>query len=256
MVKLIRGNQHRQYFLSEESNSVISIAKNDEEGRLDTQMSELWSMLIDRDLDTFYTATRTTDISQMDTEVQSDEFKGRCTQLMILQMLPIDCVVRAYLTGSIWEAYRAGAREIGGVELPDGMVPNQELPELIFTPAIVRPDGKHQLLSIKEMADLLDSGTYIGRAHPVTTAINIKRNSLEVFRYCSEYAKIHGVIIADACFQYGVTYNNSYDGSLPIYLGDDLITTDSARLWTYKQYQAGCEMIKLRAKQACSMLAF
>ena len=255
MVELIRGNDHRKYYLSGGGDSVISVAQEGETGRLETKLSQFWSELIDRDLDTYYTATQTTDISKMDEEVQSDEYDGRCTQLIVLQMLPIDCVVRAYLTGSILEAYQSGIREIGGVRLPDGMRPQEKLPELIFTPAIKTREGKHKLLSIKEMAEILDCSTYVGRAHPVTTAINIKRNSLQVFKYCSEYAKLHGVIIADACFQYGVTYTNSNNGILRIYLGDDLITPDSSRLWVQRHYMAGCEMTRLQVAQACNMLA-
>ena len=183
MVELIRANNHRRYFLSDRGDSIISVAENDEEGRIATRMSEFWSKLIDLDLGTYYTATKTTDIAQMDTAaVQSDEFAGRCTKLMKLEMLPIDCVVRAYLTGIILEAYRAGVREIGGVELPDGMMPNQKLPELIFTPAIVDREGQHRLLSIAKMAKLIDNGIYVGRGNPVTAAINIKHNSLKVFR--------------------------------------------------------------------------
>ena len=255
MVELFRENKHRRYFLADGGDSVISVAENNEEGRLDTKMSEFWSELIDQDLETFYTATKTTDTAKMDTAVQSDEYAGRCTKLMRLQMLPVDCVVRAYLAGSILEAYLAGVREIGGVSLPDGMWPEQKLPELIFTPAIVDRHGNHQLLSIKEMADLIDNSVYVGRDNPVTIAINIKNNSLKVFRFCSEYAENHGVILADACFQYGVTYTRTCDGNFPLFLGDDVITPESSRLWIQQKYEAGCELIRLKAKQACNMLA-
>ena len=255
MVELIRGSASRRYFLANEGRSVISVARDSEDGRLDTKLSEFWSELIDQNLDSFYTSTCGTDNSEMDTEFQSEHYLGRCTLMLATQMLPVVGITWAYLTGNILREYQSGKRTIGGVDLPDGMLPQERLPEPIFTPAVFSGD-RYKLLSIKEMSELIDNGKYVGRAHPVTVSIDIKRNSLDVFRYCSNYAKRFGIIIAGARFHYGVTYNYhaATDGRFPLYLEDELITPESSKLWASCQYAVGCHIPLLQTRQVCSML--
>lgn len=257
MAELIRERKRRKYYASEKK-GVIAVADEQEggNGRLTTKISEYWSNLIDNDSLTYaLTATKSTDNSQMDTEFQAKEYDGLCTLMMALDMIPIECIVRAYLTGSILEAYLSGQREFGNVTLPDGLEPQDELPELVFTPAKITSCG-HELISLSEMAEIIEDSGHAGTSNPLTLAMILRQTSLDVFRFCTDVALDHGIIIADASFEFGFTETESVaDRHHLIYLADNILTPESSCLWESRRYDFHSgPMSRIESAQEYSML--
>lgn len=149
------------------------------------------------------------------------ELKGRTMLVKKAQPLPVEWVVRGYLSGSAFSAYRAG-KTISGIDLPPGLGESEKLPEPIFTPTTKALTGHDQ--EITEM-DLLN---LVGK----NTAQKLKKISLKIYRYASRFAEKRGLIIADTKFEFGLI-----NGKL--ILIDELLTPDSSRFWPKDEYQPG-----------------
>ncbi|MEV0053905.1 phosphoribosylaminoimidazolesuccinocarboxamide synthase [Saccharopolyspora shandongensis] len=151
------------------------------------------------------------------------EVRGRALLVKRLEMLPVECVARGYLTGSGLADYqRTGA--VCGVQLPGGLVEASELPEPIFTPATKAEIGEHdENVSFEAVAEQL------GTEH----AAELRDLTLLVYRRAAEHARGRGVILADTKFEFGL----AGDGSLV--LGDEVLTPDSSRYWPADGYEAG-----------------
>ncbi|MGB9643105.1 MAG: phosphoribosylaminoimidazolesuccinocarboxamide synthase [Candidatus Ratteibacteria bacterium] len=136
--------------------------------------------------------------------------------------IPIECVVRGYLSGSCWKEYLA-SRTVCGIKLPDGLKESEKLPEPIFTPATKEEKGAHDRnISFDEMVEIVGE----------KVAFHLKEVSLSLYRQASEYAERKGIIIADTKFEFGL-----YDGR--IILIDEILTPDSSRFWEKSIYQVG-----------------
>jgi phosphoribosylaminoimidazole-succinocarboxamide synthase len=147
---------------------------------------------------------------------------GRSTEARRLSMLPIECVVRGYLTGSGWNDYRATG-EVCGHRLPPALQESERLPEPIFTPATKAQTGHDENIDRERAAEL------VGRElHD-----EVERVSLELYRITSDFAAARGIIIADTKFEFGV------DGEGTLTLGDEALTPDSSRFWPADEYEAG-----------------
>ncbi|TDD54828.1 phosphoribosylaminoimidazolesuccinocarboxamide synthase [Saccharopolyspora elongata] len=151
------------------------------------------------------------------------EVRGRALLVKRLEMLPVECVARGYLTGSGLADYqRTGA--VCGVQLPDGLVEASELPEPIFTPATKAEIGEHdENVSFEAVAAQLGA----------ERAAELRDLTLLVYRRAAEHARGRGVILADTKFEFGL----ARDGSLV--LGDEVLTPDSSRYWPADGYEAG-----------------
>ena len=147
---------------------------------------------------------------------------GRSTECRRLQMLPIECVVRGYLSGSAWRDYRA-TREICGHRLPDGLRESERLPEPIFTPATKAPSGHDENITRAQAA------TLIGAAR----LAEVERLSLALYRLAAGYALERGIIVADTKFEFGL------DGDGRLVLADEALTPDSSRFWPADAYTPG-----------------
>jgi phosphoribosylaminoimidazole-succinocarboxamide synthase len=147
---------------------------------------------------------------------------GRSMECRRLEMLPIECVVRGYLSGSGWKDYRATGA-VCGHDLPEGLVESQQLPEPIFTPATKATSGHDENIDRERALDLIDADLY-GAAERVSVAL---------YRFASDYARERGIIIADTKFELGV----DADGRLV--LGDEALTPDSSRFWPADGYAPG-----------------
>ena len=147
---------------------------------------------------------------------------GRSTECRRLEMLPIECVVRGYLSGSGWKDYRTTG-QVCGHRLPSGLRESDRLPEPIFTPATKAQSGHDENIS-------RERGVRIVGAERFAEA---ERLSLALYRWASAYALERGVIIADTKFEFGV----DRDGRLV--LGDEALTPDSSRFWPADQYAPG-----------------
>jgi phosphoribosylaminoimidazole-succinocarboxamide synthase len=147
---------------------------------------------------------------------------GRSTECKRLEMLPIECVVRGYITGSGWKDYQATG-EVCGHRLPEGLVESQQLPQPIFTPATKAQTGHDENITRDEAAELVGRELFD----------EVERISLELYRFASEHARERGIIVADTKLEFGV----DADGTLT--LGDEAFTPDSSRFWPVDGYEPG-----------------
>ena len=147
---------------------------------------------------------------------------GRSTECRRLEMLPLECVVRGYLSGSGWKDYRATGA-VCGHALPDGLVESQQLPEPIFTPSTKATTGHDENIDRERALELTEPELYD----------SVERASLELYRFASEYARERGIIIADTKFEFGL------DPDGRIVLGDEALTPDSSRFWPADDYSPG-----------------
>ena len=147
---------------------------------------------------------------------------GRSTECRRLEMLPIECVVRGYITGSGCKDYRATG-EICGHRLPDGLRESDRLPEPIFTPATKAQTGHDENITRDEAAELVGRDRFE----------EVERIALELYRFAAAHAEARGIILADTKFELGV----DDDGRLV--LGDEALTPDSSRFWPADSYAPG-----------------
>ena len=153
-----------------------------------------------------------------------DEVRGRALLVERLEMFPVECVVRGYITGSGWKDYqRSGA--VCGIELPAGLEESQQLPEPIFTPATKAELGDHD-----ENVDFDRAAEIIGD-RPLLE--ELRRLSLAIYKTASEHARERGIILADTKFEFG------RDREGRIVLGDEVLTPDSSRFWPVDGYAPG-----------------
>jgi phosphoribosylaminoimidazole-succinocarboxamide synthase len=154
-----------------------------------------------------------------------DLLQGRAMLVRKCEPLPVECIVRGYLSGSGWAEYRQEGA-IGGLPLPAGLVESQKLPEPIFTPSTKAELGTHdENISFAAMADKIGSGL----------AARVRDLSLALYRRALAWAEPRGIIIADTKFEFGLA--DGHDGKL--LLIDEVLTPDSSRFWPQEDYQPG-----------------
>ena len=151
------------------------------------------------------------------------EAEGRAMAVRRLQPLPIEAIVRGYLIGSGWREYRASG-SVCGIELPDGLLEAERLPEPLFTPSTKAEAGEHD-----ENIDFDTACRLIG----ADVARRVRDASLELYRFAAEHARARGIIIADTKFEFAV------DGDGELVLIDEVLTPDSSRFWPADEYAPG-----------------
>jgi phosphoribosylaminoimidazole-succinocarboxamide synthase len=152
------------------------------------------------------------------------EAAGRGMRVKKLEMYPIECVVRGYLSGSGWREYReTGA--ICGIELPGGLKESEKLREPIFTPATKAELGEHD-----ENIDFDRAVEIIGDLHLME---ELRRISIEIYRRAADHAAERGIIVADTKFEFGKS------PGAEVVLGDEVLTPDSSRFWPSDDYEPG-----------------
>jgi phosphoribosylaminoimidazole-succinocarboxamide synthase len=147
---------------------------------------------------------------------------GRSTECRRLEMLPLECVVRGYLSGSGWKDYAATGAVCGHV-LPEGLTESAELPEPIFTPATKATMGHDENITREQAAELVGPE----RFH------DLERTSLALYGFAADHARERGIIIADTKFEFGA------DDAGQLVLADEVLTPDSSRFWPVDGYQPG-----------------
>ncbi len=152
------------------------------------------------------------------------EHRGRAMLVEKLQMVPVECVVRGYITGSGWKDYQATGA-VCGIELPGGLRESEQLPEPIFTPATKAELGDHD-----ENVDFDRAAEIVGD-RPLLE--ELRRLSIAIYRLGAEHARECGIILADTKFEFG----RRPDGT--IVLGDEVLTPDSSRFWPADGYEPG-----------------
>ena len=152
----------------------------------------------------------------------SDQLRGRSMLVKKAKPLPVECIVRGYISGSFWEAYLKN-REVCGVTFPEGMIESQQLASPIFTPSTKADQGAHdENISMAQMGELLG----------VEQTGQIADISTRLYEKAADYARERGIIIADTKFELGW-----HDGQL--LLIDEVLTPDSSRFWPLDQYLPG-----------------
>jgi phosphoribosylaminoimidazole-succinocarboxamide synthase len=195
-----------------------------DKGRILTQLSAFWfrhladltpNHLVSLEVEEFPPACRPF----------QDLLQGRTMLVRKCRPLPVECIVRGYLSGSGWAEYqKTGA--IGGLALPQGLVESQKLPEAIFTPSTKAELGTHdENISFATMASQIGA----------EMAAKVKDLSLALYRRALAWAEPRGIIIADTKFEFGVT--DGTDGQL--LLIDEVLTPDSSRFWPQEDYKPG-----------------
>jgi phosphoribosylaminoimidazole-succinocarboxamide synthase len=157
------------------------------------------------------------------TDVPS-EHRGRAMLVERLEMVPVECVVRGYITGSGWKDYQATGA-VCGIELPAGLRESAQLPEPIFTPATKADVGDHD-----ENVDFDRAAEIVGDRELLE---ELRRLSIAIYQRGAEHARERGIILADTKFEFG----RRADGT--IVLADEVMTPDSSRFWPADGYEPG-----------------
>ena len=153
-----------------------------------------------------------------------EEFRGRAMLVERLEMVPVECVVRGYITGSGWKDYQSTGA-VCGIELPDGLRESEQLPEPIFTPATKAEVGDHD-----ENVDFDRAAEIVGDRELLE---ELRRLSIAIYELGAAHARERGIILADTKFEFG----RRPDGT--IVLGDEVMTPDSSRFWPADGYEPG-----------------
>ena len=152
-----------------------------------------------------------------------DEVRGRAMVVKRLEMLPIECIVRGYITGSGWSDYQKTG-SVSGIELASGLEESQQLPEPLFTPSTKAEVGHDEAINFEQAAELVGDRELTER---------VRDTAIELYRFAADYARSRGVILADTKFEFGL----DSDGNLTV--GDEVLTPDSSRYWPLEGYEIG-----------------
>ena len=189
-------------------------------GKVLTSISAFWFDFI-KDIIAHHLITA--DVEKYPSELRKykDDLSGRSMLVLKTKPLPVECVVRGYLSGSGWKEYKQ-KQSVCGISLPAGLRESDKLPEVIFTPSTKADVGHDENVNQQYVEGLL------GRE----TAEALKKISIEVYQRARDYALQKGIIIADTKFEFGI-YNNQ------IIIIDEALTPDSSRFWPLEDYQPG-----------------
>ena len=190
-----------------------------DKGRVLTAMSAFW---FDHLADVVESHLISTDLADLPHGAQNPELARRVMLVHRAEMLPVECIVRGYLTGSAWKEYAASGT-MHGSDLPAGQLESAQLPEPVFTPSTKAEYGDHdENISFERAVDLIGADL----------AEQARRISLELYRRGAAWARDRGIIIADTKFELGLI-----DGRLVV--ADEVLTPDSSRFWPVDQWQPG-----------------
>jgi len=189
-------------------------------GRVLTQISLFWFGFL-RELVPNHLVTA--DVKRYPVAVQdyADQLAGRSMIVLRAEMVPVECVVRGYVSGSAWKEYKASGK-VCGIQLPKGLRESDKLPQPIFTPATKATSGHDENIPFEEMERIV--GCERSR--------QLRDTSLKIYTQAADYARRKGIIIADTKFEFGITPQG-------ITLADEVLTPDSSRFWPADRYQPG-----------------
>ncbi len=190
-----------------------------EKGKILNQISAFW---FDYIKDIIPNHVISTNLKDFPAEFQTEEFEGRSMLVKKLKMIPVECIVRGYITGSGWKSYQENGT-VCGLKLPEGLQESQKLPEPIFTPTTKAAEGHDENISFEEVCHLIGKDL----------AEELRSKTIEIYSKCAQYAATKGVIIADTKFEFGLDENNN------LVIGDEVLTPDSSRFWPANDYEVG-----------------
>lgn len=189
-------------------------------GRVLTQLSLFWFDFL-RDVVPNHLVTADVERYPAPARKYADQLRGRSMMVLRADMIPVECVVRGYISGSAWKEYKSSGK-VCGIELPAGLKESDKLPQPIFTPAIKATTGHDENISFEEMS----------RNAGAERSAKLRDLSVKIYTKAADYAGQKGIIIADTKFEFGMT-------AYGITLGDEVLTPDSSRFWPADKYQPG-----------------
>lgn len=190
-----------------------------DKGRILTAISTFWFEFLEELASNHLVSTSLADFPE---SARTNDFAGRSMLVRKAEMLPVECIVRGYITGSAWKEYQQTGT-MHGTALPEGMLESQQLPEPVFTPSTKAADGLHdENITFDDAVELL--GEELAR--------EARDLSLSLYSRAATYAAERGIIIADTKFELGII-----DGDLVV--ADEMLTPDSSRFWPADQWEPG-----------------
>ncbi len=196
-------------------------------GEVLTKMSKFW---FDLTKDIVPNHMVSTDVNDMPEFFRKPEFEGRSMLVKKLTMLPVECIVRGYITGSGWASYVKDGT-VCKIKLPEGLKESDKLPEPIYTPSTKAEIGDHdENISFEESVAYLEE-RFPGKGEEYAT--KLKDLTIALYKKCADYALSKGIIIADTKFEFGLDENGN------VVLGDEMLTPDSSRFWPLDEYEPG-----------------
>ena len=196
-------------------------------GAVLTQMSKFW---FDMTQDIIGNHMITTDVNEMPEFFRQPKFTGNSMMVKKLEMLPIECIVRGYITGSGWASYKENGT-VCGIRLPEGLQESDKLPEPIYTPSTKAEIGDHdENISYEQSVAHLEKH-FPGKGEEY--AAKLRDYTIALYKKCADYALTRGIIIADTKFEFGLDENGN------MVIGDEMLTPDSSRFWPAEGYEPG-----------------
>jgi phosphoribosylaminoimidazole-succinocarboxamide synthase len=198
-----------------------------QKGAVLTQMSRFW---FDFTGDIVPNHMISVDAEDLPEFFRQPDFNGNSMLCRKLHMIPVECIVRGYITGSGWASYQETGL-VCGIRLPEGLEESQKLPEPIYTPSTKAEIGDHdENVSFEETVAVIEK-EFPGKGREY--AEKIRDYTLEIYNKCADYARGRGIIIADTKFEFGVDEEGN------IVLGDEMLTPDSSRFGPLKAMSRG-----------------
>lgn len=196
-------------------------------GSVLTQMSKFWFNMTKDILPNHMIST---DVKDMPEFFQTPEFEGKSMLCKKLTILPVECIVRGYITGSGWASYQKNGT-VCGIQLPEGLQESDKLPEPIYTPSTKAELGEHdENISYEESVAHLEK-YFPGKGEEY--ASKLRDYTIALYKKCADYAASRGIIIADTKFEFGIDENGD------VVLADEMLTPDSSRFWPADVYEPG-----------------
>ena len=196
-------------------------------GTVLTQMSKFWFDLTKNIIPNHMISV---DVNDMPEDFRTPEFEGKSMLCKKLTMLPVECIVRGYITGSGWASYKETGM-VCGIKLPEGLEESEKLPEPIYTPSTKAEIGDHdENISFEQSIEYLEKA-FPGKGQEY--AEKLRDYTIALYKKCADYALSKGIIIADTKFEFGL----DEDGNMII--GDEMLTPDSSRFWPADGYEKG-----------------
>ena len=199
----------------------------DKKGTVLTQLSRFW---FDMTKDILPNHMLSVDVNDMPEYFRQKQFDGNSMLCRKLEILPVECIVRGYITGSGWASYQKDGT-VCGITLPQGLRESDKLPQPIYTPSTKAEIGEHdENISFEQSVAYLEK-RYPGKGQEY--AEKLRDYTLALYEKCAEYALSRGIIIADTKFEFGL------DEEGRIGLADEMLTPDSSRFWPADEYEPG-----------------
>ncbi|KAI0346927.1 SAICAR synthetase [Trametopsis cervina] len=221
--------EHLLFVASDRISAYDVILRNGvpEKGKILTKISLFWFDKLKHIIPTHFVSAV---IDEMPEEVRQykDQLEGRTMLVKKAKVIPLEAIVRGYLTGSGWAEYKRSGT-VHGIPLPAGLVESEKLPEPLFTPSTKAEQGQHdENISPEQAAELIGQDLFE----------QVSSKAVQLYKEAADYAATRGLILADTKFEFGVVHS-SETGKDEVILIDELLTPDSSRYWPAASYEPG-----------------